>query len=163
MEAHTTPLSQNFTIGEACMSRTAVEAGIDNSIPADLLSVVQTTAQFMEEIRYFLGSHPIIVTSWYRCLDLESLITKQKLVSKTAGTGHHPAGLAVDFICPKAGSPFSIALKLAKNVDKLGIGQLLLEYGSWIHVSRGYISTPINRVLTRTTQGWHQGIIDHVK
>lgn len=152
-----TRLSEHFTLSEAITSQEAARRWIDNT-PSDFMVVeLIKTATFMEHIRAALGNRPIIVTSWYRCDALESAITG--LSAERRSSGHHPKGAAVDFICPGYGTPLDVALRLRSMVDELGIGQLIYEYGSWIHVSRLGVPNPINRVLTIDLSGLRTGIV----
>ena len=151
-----TRLSQHFTLAEATASQEAARRWIDNTPSDAILIELMKTAQFMEGIRDALGKHPIIVTSWYRCDLLEAVITGLSAEARSAG--HHPKGAAVDFICPGYGTPLDIAFRLRDMVDELGIGQLIYEYGAWIHVSRLRVPNPINRVLTIDIAGVRSGI-----
>lgn len=151
-------LSPHFTLQEAIISETAARAGVNNTPDASLLFEIQKTAIWMEQIREALGNKVIIVTSWYRCLELEAAITKQSLEKVKFSQGHHPKGAAVDFICPSFGVPYEVAFSLSKQVQTLEIGQLCYEY-NWIHISRLRIPNPINRVITGNEKGWQVGIV----
>jgi hypothetical protein len=45
----------------------------------------------------------------------------------------------------------------AANIS-LQIGQLILEYGSWVHLSLVVPDKPQNRILTRTASGYSVGV-----
>lgn len=145
-------LSEHFTLEEATVSQTAARMGIDNTPDAQMIDSLRITAQFMEHVRDILGK-PIVVTSWYRCPDLEAVIAPGK-----RAVGHHTLGAAVDFICPAYGSPIEIASRLSTMSAALGIGQLIYEFGSWVHISRLPVA-PINRVLTIDGRGVQVGIV----
>ncbi|MCO6525035.1 MAG: hypothetical protein J6562_08440, partial [Candidatus Schmidhempelia sp.] len=82
-------ITENFTLEEFTRSDTANKFKIDNSVPADLMNNIQLTAIKLELVRKALG-RPIIITSGYRC---------QELNAKVGGvaTSAHTKGLAVDF------------------------------------------------------------------
>lgn len=123
-------LSQHFTLEEFTLSAEAARRGIDNSVPAELYPVLKRTALGMETVRIRLGGMPIIVSSGYR-----SLALNRALGSKD--TSQHPKGEAVDFICPRFGSPANIVAAL-KDSD-VPYDQLILEFAKggagWVHVS----------------------------
>ena len=148
-------LSPHFTLQEAIVSETAARMGIDNRPDDVMIAALRTTAQFMERVRSVLG-HPIVVTSWYRCPDLERAITG--LAPGRPLSGHHPKGAAVDFICPAYGSPLDVATRLSAMVDPLGVGQLIYEYGAWVHISRLPVA-PVNRIITIDQRGVQVGIV----
>ena len=143
-------LSPNFTWAEAEITQ---HRSIDNTIPPELWTAVQNTAKQMERVRACLGT-PILVSSWYRCPELNKVIGSKS-------TSQHLKGEAVDFISPKYGTPKFVALELNKPADWLKFDQLLLEH-TWIHIS--FPSDP-NRVarkevLTLAQNGsWQKGIV----
>jgi zinc D-Ala-D-Ala carboxypeptidase len=97
--------------------------------------------------------HPVVVSSWYRCPALEEVIAPGKRT-----VGHHTLGAAVDFTCPGYGSPIEIASRLSTITAALAIGQLIYEFGAWVHISRLPVA-PINRVLTIDGRGVQVGIV----
>lgn len=137
-------LSKNFTWEEAIFSATAKRLGIDNTPNAEMQTEIMKTALFMERVRGALGDRPIHPTSWYRCEEVDRIVGGQ--------SGHHSKGAAVDFICPTFGNAWVIANFLAKKMTSLHIGQLILEYDAWVHISRLPVS-PINRILTYKEPG----------
>lgn len=153
-----TRLSEHFTLQEACVSETAARMGIDNTPDPAMVVEMIKTARFMEGVRAALSSRPIIVTSWYRCDALERVVAG--LAPGVKSTGHHPLGAAVDFICPGYGTPLDIALHLRSKADELGIGQLIYEFGRWVHISRLGVPNPlVNRILTIDGRGVRSGIV----
>jgi hypothetical protein len=150
-----TQLSAHFTLAEAIVSQTAARMGIDNTPDDAMIGAMRQTAQFLERVRSVLG-HPIIVTSWYRCPDLERVVAG--IAPGRPLSGHHPLGAAVDFVCPAYGSPCDVATRLSAMVPVLGIGQLIYEYGAWVHISRLPVA-PSNRVLTIDKRGIQVGIV----
>lgn len=148
-------LSEHFTLQEATVSQTAARMGIDNTPDDAMLQEIIKTATFMEGVRGVLGK-PITVTSWYRCPDLERAVAG--VAPGRPLSGHHPLGAAVDFICPGFGSPYQVAMLLASWKDNLGIGQLIYEFGTWVHISRLPVPSPVNRIITIDTRGCRVGI-----
>jgi zinc D-Ala-D-Ala carboxypeptidase len=143
-------LSPHFSLDEFTDSDTALRLGIDNSLPDNLLQTAKETAEMMEGIRGFLIGLPIIVSSGYRCLQLNSAIG-------SSSTSHHILMKAIDFKAPEYGSPYDICVALVDQMDKLGIGQMIQEH-SWVHVSAKMPSKLINRVLTLRGGGYIVGV-----
>lgn len=119
-----TRLTEHFTWEEAEITN---HRQYDNSIPEDLKSAVLNTAHGMERVRSILGT-PILVSSWYRCLDLN------RAIGSNNETSQHPLGEAVDWISPTYGIPVVVAKKLLKHQDYIKWDQLILEH-TWIHIS----------------------------
>jgi len=126
-------ITPHFTMAEVTFSQTATRAGIDNSVPPELLTNVKHMAETMEKVRYELNS-PIFVTSWFRCHELNALIGGS---SKSV----HPLGLACDFVSPY-GTPTEICRAL---IGKVNYDQLIDE-GNWVHI--GLAVSPRREVLT---------------
>jgi len=144
-------LSAHFSLAEFTASDTALRKGIDNSLPGGLVPAAQTTARMMEAIRAALGGLPITLTSGYRSPALNAAIG-------SGPTSDHPRAQAVDFKCPAFGTPYEVAKHLATKLDSLGIGQLIHEYGTWVHVSTRPASKIVNRVITISAAGTQVGI-----
>ena len=118
-------LSPHFHLDEYTASETAARRGIDNTPPPELIGNLKRMAATMEQIRDILGA-AIIVTSGYRCLELNSAIGSKP-------TSAHVQGLATDFIAPSFGTPLEICRKLVPHVPELGIDQLIFEH-TWVHI-----------------------------
>jgi len=123
-------LSPHFTLEEFTVSQTAARLGIDNTPPPDVIERLKHTALGLEGIRILLGV-PILITSGYRCLELN-----RALGSKD--TSQHVLGEAVDFVAPAYGAPTTV---MSRVID-VGIDydQCILEYANkkgqgWVHVS----------------------------
>lgn len=149
-------LSQHVTLEEFTASDTAARLGIDNTLPAVLMPVATDTAKMIERIRAFLCDQagrdiPIIITSGFRCPDLNTAIG-------SALGSDHPRGMAVDFKAPAFGTPLQVAQALAGQVSILDIGQLIHEYGTWVHVSTRRPDKALNRIITIDRAGTHVGI-----
>lgn len=118
-------LTPHFTLNEFTRSHQAERFGIVNRVPTELFHNVVRTAQVLEQVRAGLGNIPIVVSSGYRCPELNR---------KVGGsiTSAHMQGLAVDFEAPSIGD----ALKVARAVRRLDIrfDQLIYEYEAWVHL-----------------------------
>lgn len=143
-------LSAHFDLAEFTGSDTALRLGIDNSLPADLTPVALETAQMLERIREFLGK-PVIITSGYRCLALNRAIG-------SSDQSDHPRAMAADIRSPEYGTPYAICKALVPHLDGLGIGQIIHEYGAWVHVSTRVPLKVVNRVITIDSTGTRVGI-----
>lgn len=144
-------LSDHFTLEEFTASDTAVRLGLDNSVPPELMANALAAAAMMERIRDALGAKPIIVTSGYR----------SPAVNKAVGSGpgsDHPKAMAWDFKCPAYGTPYEICQHLAPLVSVLDIGQLIHEFGRWVHVSTRTPDKLLNRIITISAAGTEVGI-----
>jgi uncharacterized protein YcbK (DUF882 family) len=151
-------LSAHFTLDEFERSAKADQLGINNKIQnSALLESAIRTCGMLEKIRLFLTVHrgrevPIIITSGYRCPELNKSTTGAMISSD------HMRAAAADWQAPAFGSPKLIASVIAPVVDDLGIGQMILEYpdteGAWIHTSTIRPMIPANRVLVHTDEGY---------
>lgn len=115
-------LTEHFTLEEFTASQVAERFGIDNSLPPGILPNIHRLAERMEEIRFLL-KHPVVVSSGYRCPELNKKIKGSK-------TSAHMKGLACDFISPGFGSPFDVAEVCAAHL--LNFDQIIYE-GTWVH------------------------------
>lgn len=143
-------MTPHFSLDEFTASDTAARLNIDNRLPDELRENALKTLQMMERIRFHIDA-PITITSGYRCEALNRAIGSKP-------TSDHTLAFAVDFKAPRAGTPFEIAKDLAGVIDVLGIGQLILEFGSWCHVSLARPEKTINRIITIDKTGVKAGI-----
>ncbi|MCC2673280.1 MAG: peptidase family protein [Ramlibacter sp.] len=151
-------LTPHFTVAEFTNSYQAERRGIDNSLPATLLPQAQRTCELLERIRGRLsqlagGSVPVLLSSGYRCLDLNRAIGSND-------TSDHVWAAAADFKAPAFGSAYEVAQALAPLVDELEIGQLIHEFGAWVHVSTRQPARPVNRVITISRRGVEPGVVE---
>ena len=119
-------LSPNFALSEFTESQTATRLGLDNDPPAELYETLKATARCMEDIRDLLGGKAVLVSSAYRSPEVN------KAVGGSANS-QHTKGEAVDFTCPKFGTPRDIVTKIKDS--PLLFDQLILEYDRWVHIS----------------------------
>lgn len=118
-------LSPHFYLEELTHSDTAVRKGIDNTPNPVIVQNLFKVAAVLEQARKILGDKPILVSSGYRCPELNAAIGG-------AHNSEHTVGMAADFRCPSFGSPLQICQKLATS--GLKFGQLIQE-GTWVHIS----------------------------
>lgn len=121
-----TTLSAHFTLDEAVLSQTAARLGIANDPDLATVRNMKQAALGMELVRLELGGLPININSWYRSQDLNHAVGSKP-------TSDHITGFAIDFTCPKFGSPLRIVQAIkASNIQ---YQQLIWEFGSWVHIS----------------------------
>lgn len=149
-------LSDHFSLAEATASSKAEEVGVDNTqcSPEVITNAVRTAVK-MEKVRLLLHNS-ISVKSWIRCL-----LLNRALGSKD--TSQHILGLAVDFTCPKFGTPLEICKLLLANKDLIGFDQLILEH-TWVHISFALPNVqPRNQVLSLlATGGYAAGLTNNM-
>ena len=119
-------LSSNFTIEEFTHSQEAARAGIANDPPPEVVEQLYRTAYAMELVRKALGDRPILISSGYRCLDLNRILGSKD-------TSQHVRGEAVDFTCPTFGTPREIVDRIIRS--GIDYDQVIVEFGRWVHVS----------------------------
>lgn len=151
-------MTEHFTLAEFCRSGTAARRGIDNTLPAELMPSAMKTLQMLERIRQQLSELagkdvPILITSGYRCPALNTAIG-------SSSTSDHLKASAADWTAPAFGSPRQVCTALAPLVGSLGIGQLIHEYGQWIHTSWRMPAVAINRIITISRAGTLPGIVE---
>ena len=117
-------ISEHFTWEDVTRSSAATRLGISNVLPPDYCSNAEVAAMGMEKVRGVLG-FPIFVDSWYRCAELNAAL-------KGSLTSDHVQAYAVDFVCPRFGTPKEVCLEILKH--DLAFNQLIYE-GTWVHVS----------------------------
>jgi hypothetical protein len=120
-----TKLSPNFTLEELIHSETAVRRGIKNEVNPVILNNLTIVAANMESVRELLDGNPIIISSGFRNMEVNRIIGGS---TKSA----HMLGWAVDFICPRFGTPKQIVDKLKDSDIKF---DQVIEEGTWVHIS----------------------------
>lgn len=155
-------LAPNFTLGELVASNKAQALGIDNTPPPAVLPRLRETAEMLQRVRDHLGINAltgrpvgVTVTSAYRCARLNTAVGG-------VTSSDHLTGEAADVVAPAFGTPSELAALLAPEVQRLGVGQIILEGVAgkqWVHLSTRIPDKLGNRVLTITDAGARQGIV----
>lgn len=136
-------LSDHFSLAE--LIQTSIRSA-DNIPTADIEAKLMKTAEQMEVVRKILGNNPLIVTSGYRSPGVNKLVGGSP-------TSAHMRGCAVDFVCPRFGSPLEICHKIAKT--DLSFDQLI-EEGTWVHIA---FEPPMRRqILSKAGRGYQVGL-----
>lgn len=138
-------MGKYFTISEMCKSETAESRHIDNHPSPEVVDNLEILIEMMDKIREKWGS-PIIVTSGYRCPQLNTVI-------KGAKNSSHMKGLACDFH-PAKGKKSDLFKMIKEMMDsgEITVSQLIWEYGNkkepqWIHIACPIEGKKINQVL----------------
>ena len=150
-------MTPNFTLSEFTRSHAAVRRGLDNTLPHELQPAALATLEMMERIRKHLSGLagrdvPIQITSGYRAPAVN-------LAVGSSSTSDHPKAMAVDFVAPSFGTPLQICRAIAPSVSVLGVGQLIHEFGEWVHVSSRIPADPVNRLISIGRGGTLPGIV----
>ena len=117
-------LSENFSLDEFTFSQTASRFGIDNT-PSE--SVIKNLQKLSVNVLQPLRDHfnqPVIITSGFRCLPLNSAING-------AHHSQHISGQAADLHVVGFNLP-TVFLFIQKHLD---YDQVVFEFHRWIHVS----------------------------
>lgn len=126
-------LTEHFTLEELTDSATAKKLKIDNTPTKEIKENLRELAQLLEKIRMKWNS-PIIVTSGYRCKDLNKAVGGSK-------TSQHVKGQAADVICKNNKDLFILIQQMILNGD-ITVGQLIDEYNyKWLHISTPKLRT----------------------
>lgn len=133
-------LSPHFTLDEFTKSQTAARWGIDNTPNQTVMGNLIKTASFMEEVRRICAA-PIIISSGYRCMELNRKIGGSM-------NSQHMTGQAVDFTAKGLTLDEIMQRLITSNLD---YDQLILEYNSWIHIS--WSDKPRRQTLEIDRQG----------
>jgi len=142
----TVMLSAHFTLAELLASDTAQQQGIDNTPDDQVLIELTRTALMLEAVRRVLGNKPIIVSSGYRCPELNKAVGG-------ASNSQHMYGQAADFTCPDFGSPEDV-IRAIYAAGKIPFDQMIYEFASWVHISQAGIGNePRMQVLNIDEHG----------
>lgn len=117
-------ISKYFTVEEFVASQTATRKGIDNTPTQEILDTIKKTAAKLDVVRELLG-HPVLISSGFRCPQLNKAIGGAKSSS-------HMTGYAVDFTCPGFGTPQQAFDAIRKS--PIRFDQCIAE-GTWCHIS----------------------------
>ena len=141
-----TKLTDHFTLEEMTISGWASRNKISNTPTKDEYDNLLIAAEGMEKVRNILGNKPIIVTSGYRNTTVNAGIGGSK-------TSAHMKGYAVDFVCPRFGTP----IEICRQIEKSGLKyDQLIQEGTWVHIS--FDPRMRNQILTKTPTGFKQGL-----
>lgn len=133
-----------FWLSEFLHSDKAVRLGLDNKPGGgELNNLRNVLAPGMERIRSLLGM-PVFITSGYRSPAVNAAVGG-------SAASQHMLGEAADFLAPEAGTPRSIANRLAQHQQEIRFDQLIYE-GTWVHVSFT-VGKPRGSVLTAHFKG----------
>jgi len=137
-----TYLTPHFTLEE--MTATQVR-GVDNTPTPEVQKTLLATATQLESVRTLLGK-PININSGYRSVKVNEVV---------GGAPHsaHITGNAVDFICPKFGTPLEICIAIEKSPLKF---DQMIQEGTWVHLS--FAPALRRNVMTKTKTGYVAGI-----
>ena len=128
-----------FTLDELCRSSAALRAEIRN-IPNDelLKNLNRLVKELLDPLRAEWGA-PIIVTSGFRCNELNSLVGGAKC-------SYHTLGLVADLVAPATGlrsaqqNTMHLYKLIKKNMDRFFVDEVIAEKAKqgrtceWIHV-----------------------------
>lgn len=155
-------LTQHFTLEEFEASSTASSYGIDNTAPRDVIIPLYFLAELLEDIREEIGK-PILVTSGYRCPELNSVVGGSI-------TSQHMFGEAADIkVKGMSAKDLFETIVYMPSFQRGDIDQCILEFNSWVHIStiRGDINREEFLVAKKDVLGnviyeeyndvWHRG------
>lgn len=118
-------LSANFTLEELTHSDIAARKGWDNTPDGKSLANLMRTAQLLEKVKKAVNGRPIIVSSGYRCKELNDSIGSKE-------TSQHRIGCAAD-IRVKGMAPVEVMQACIEAF--VPFDQIILEFNSWVHIS----------------------------
>lgn len=114
----------HFPRRELILSDYAIRNGIDNTPQSDDIEInLLKLAYWLEQLREKL-QQPIIITSGYRCPELNKALGG-------SSTSAHMQGLAADIHCPNM-SILDLAKFVTQNMGNYD--QVIYEFREWVHV-----------------------------
>lgn len=123
-------LSKHFSLRELTKSDYATRHDIDNEATLEIVAELRKLCEMvLEPIRSIVGDKPVIITSGYRCPELNEAIGGST-------TSQHRLGQAADFEVIGVGN--REVLDLIHPSPFVQYDQLIYEFGEagWIHISR---------------------------
>lgn len=122
-----TQLSQHFSLEEMTYSQIGARLGIDSTAPPQVFrNLVRLCDQILEPLRNAI-SRPIVVSSGYRCAELNKIV-------HGSTNSDHLRGSAADITAPGM-SLDELADKVRTLAPYVPLKQAIVEYASWMHVS----------------------------
>ena len=146
-------LSPHFTLAEFVASDTAAMNGIDNTPDEVIVDRLTDLANdTMEGVRAICGNQPVMISSGYRCPELNAAVGG-------ASNSAHLYGCGCDFTIPAFGTPLDVCRAIEPHLAELGIDQLIHENASWVHIGRAIppSTTPRMQCLTIDSGGTRNG------
>lgn len=133
-----TVLSRHFSLEEMLVSQTAARRGIDMTPPLSVRTSLRSLCYcILDPLRDALGV-PIIVSSGYRPVQLNTLIGG-------VASSQHCKGEAAD-INVHGMTPLQLAERIVQL--QLPFDQLIMEFGEWVHVSHKPFGNQRGEALT---------------
>lgn len=123
-----TKLAPNFHLYEMVVSQTATRHGIDNTPDTQAFVNLVYTAQALQHIRGICDNKAVVVSSGFRCPELN-----EKVGGKF--NSYHTLGLAADFIIPGFGTPRAVIEAVMESDILLPFRVIIEEFGRWVHIS----------------------------
>jgi hypothetical protein len=123
-------LTENFTLAEMIYSDTAKAMGQENYPNDQQAENLQRVCDVLERIRSLCGDNPVVVSSGYRCPEVNAAVGG---VPDSA----HVEGLAADITIPDFGTTTQICEAVRPYLGEWQIDQLIDESGGgarWVHV-----------------------------
>jgi len=130
---------------------------INNQLPVGLTNNALLTCNMLERIRAYLAMVAgkeihLFLSSGYRCKQLNDAVGSKD-------TSDHVKALAADWTAPGFGTPYEVCKALEPQVSNLDIGQLIHEYGRWVHTGAGTPKAGPNRIISISNSGTEIGIV----
>jgi hypothetical protein len=134
-------LSPHFTLAELTITE---HREIENIPDSAAIENLKRIAALLESVRSIVRQ-PVIVTSGFRCMQLNNAIGSKR-------TSQHILGCAADFRVPGM-TPDQVCRELLKS--DLAFDQLIREFDSWTHISVPNVPTgkPRKQALIIDRQG----------
>ena len=118
-------LTEHFTLDELTASEAAERNGWDNTPNEEELDNLKRLAAFLEEVKTALGGRPVMVSSGFRCKQVNDSVGSKD-------TSQHRIGCAVDFRVPQLTPDEVVKTIIASG---LPYDQVIREFDRWTHLS----------------------------
>ena len=136
-------LSEHFELAEFLVSETAARRGIANEPTPEIIENLHRLCQLVLEPLRVKLARPVVITSGYRSLALNSAVGGSP-------TSHHMQGRAADIIVPGM-TPLAVC-QIAQQM-KLPCVQIIHEFGRWAHLSLGFSDERTQLLTAKLAQG----------